>query len=280
MYTDTSSNPPVSNPSTNTSPVSNKALESLAEGLENARSRWSEFLKAAARFHRYSFRNQLLIFAQSPNATHVAGYNVWRSLKRQVRRGETGIQIMAPRAGKNTETGETEVRGFHASYVFDIAQTDGEALPEAPKVVFSDGECPTARGYFAQLQNKLEQQGLRVELAPFPDATGGMYSGKTGVIQINQSSGAVRRLGTLVHEAAHALMHFRGQPGEPERYELRELEAESVTAIVCAHLGIERQSAFDYLASWRADTAALAQFADRITSTARQLIAILEPPSQ
>jgi hypothetical protein len=53
-------------------------------------------LAAAGRFHQYSFGNVLLILAQNPEETRVAGYRTWQSIGRQVRKGERGIQILAP----------------------------------------------------------------------------------------------------------------------------------------------------------------------------------------
>lgn len=52
------------------------------------------YLRFSARFHRYSANNVLLILAQRPDATRVAGYE--GSMGRQVRRGEKRIKILAP----------------------------------------------------------------------------------------------------------------------------------------------------------------------------------------
>ena len=62
----------------------------IAEQIEALRDSetWTRFLAFAQAFHRYSLGNLLLIFAQSPEATHVAGYRTWLSLNRQVRKGE------------------------------------------------------------------------------------------------------------------------------------------------------------------------------------------------
>ena len=60
-----------------------QAVESIVSGDE-----WKRMLKVASKFHNYSFNNQLLIFLQRPDATHVAGFNRWRSLGRTVRKGE------------------------------------------------------------------------------------------------------------------------------------------------------------------------------------------------
>jgi hypothetical protein len=52
------------------------------------------YLDVQARFHRYSYGNVLLILAQRPDATRVAGYRAWQQLHRQVRRGERGVRIL------------------------------------------------------------------------------------------------------------------------------------------------------------------------------------------
>ena len=57
---------------------------------------WRDWLNVAVRFHTYSFNNQILIAAQRPDATAVAGFEAWKALGRQVNKGERGIQILAP----------------------------------------------------------------------------------------------------------------------------------------------------------------------------------------
>ena len=58
---------------------------------------YKEYLKTMSKFHRYSFGNCMLIFFQCPGATAVAGYTTWRKLGRTVKKGEHGIQILAPK---------------------------------------------------------------------------------------------------------------------------------------------------------------------------------------
>jgi antirestriction protein ArdC len=111
-------------------------LTSGVVGLVNGES-WQAMLAAAARFHSYSWRNCLLILAQMPTATWVAGYRTWQSLGRQVRKGEHGIAVIAPVTYRsNDEDGNTadvedstaqEIRGWKIEHVFDISQTDGGA---------------------------------------------------------------------------------------------------------------------------------------------------------
>ena len=49
-----------------------------------------------SRFSKYSLANQMLIFGQRPDATHVLGYRAWNNAGYQVRKGEKGIAIYAP----------------------------------------------------------------------------------------------------------------------------------------------------------------------------------------
>jgi hypothetical protein len=63
--------------------------------LQNS-SEFKNFLISMSRFHKYSWNNQMLIWLQKPDATRVAGYNTWRDLGRYVKKGERGIQILAP----------------------------------------------------------------------------------------------------------------------------------------------------------------------------------------
>lgn len=92
------------------------------------------FMKAMHQFHTYSHQNQMLILFQCPHATYVASFRRWLALKRYVRKGEKGIMIFVPMSIKDPldENAEPTIR-FKAGYVFDVSQTEGDDLPEAPK---------------------------------------------------------------------------------------------------------------------------------------------------
>jgi hypothetical protein len=98
---------------------------------------WRRFAETRATFHRYSFGNWQLIAYQRPDATQVAGFKSWQALGRQVRKGERAIRILAPMSVKERDEqgNETDERltFFRAVPVFDISQTDGDPLPEAPR---------------------------------------------------------------------------------------------------------------------------------------------------
>ena len=106
------------------------ALDVLAAALDEGHSeRLTALFTAMARFHRYSFPNICLIAAQCPTATHVAGFQTWKSLGRFVRRGEKGIAILAPivrRCESAAADDENAVVGFRQAYVFDGLSRDSD----------------------------------------------------------------------------------------------------------------------------------------------------------
>ena len=73
-------------------------VDRLTDGIADLTSsdRWRRYLDFQARFHRYSAGNVLLVLAQRPDASRVAGFRAWLALGRAVRRGEHAIWILAP----------------------------------------------------------------------------------------------------------------------------------------------------------------------------------------
>ena len=151
------------------SPRTAEALERLAQGvaaLVTSRA-WQAYLDTARRFHNYSFTNILLIRAQVPEATRVAGFQAWKALGRTVRRGEHAIWILAPltrRLAAEEEDDPAEkvrvIMGFRAVSVFDVSQTDGEPLAELPCHRLS-GDDPT--GSYDRLRRFAHGLGYTVE---------------------------------------------------------------------------------------------------------------------
>ncbi len=97
---------------------------------------WLAYLRFLGSFRRYSFNNLMLIAAQCPHATHVAGYRKWQQLGRQVRKGERAIRILGYSTKKITKTDpdtgdevEDRLVRYPVLSVFDISQTDGDPLP-------------------------------------------------------------------------------------------------------------------------------------------------------
>jgi antirestriction protein ArdC len=264
--------------------LAERALEHLAEALTQGPSdALKRFLKTAARFHRYSFQNVMLIAWQRPTATRVAGFHTWKSLGRQVRKGETGIAILAPMRKRSADTTETiapcvaidtekptgRLLGFKVVYVFDIAQTVGKDLPDISPVKGDPAD------WFAKLEAVVRGYGIALTYAQNLGGADGLSF--RGNIVLAQSLPPAERFVALAHELAHGLLHH--QPSEtPAPLTLRETEAEAVAHVVGYAVGIEstRHSA-DYIQLYNGDTEMLAASLKRIQATASQIIGRLMP---
>ena len=84
-----------------------------ANGLTRYWESWTDYLTTASRLYKYPFADQLMIYAQRPDATACADYDVWNSrMNRYVRRGAKGIALL------------DESSGFpRLHYVFDVSDT-------------------------------------------------------------------------------------------------------------------------------------------------------------
>jgi hypothetical protein len=112
-----------------------QAVDYLVQQLEAGHSdTLAAYLRTMARFHNYSFGNILQIARQRPTATRVAGFGKWKELGRFVKRGEKGIQILAPVTGYRRRKDESEEQpdsnrqrvliGFRPVYVFERLSRD------------------------------------------------------------------------------------------------------------------------------------------------------------
>ena len=224
--------------------------ERLEQGVKElfTSERYMEYLKTMSQFHNYSFNNTMLIAMQKPDATLVAGYQAWqKKFKRQVKRGEKGIQIIAPapirekeevekfdpvtnepilRPDGKPETEEIEhiIPRFRLTTVFDISQTYGEPLPEL--------ETPELMGSVENFE--IFMQAIR-EVSPVPirfdeieSGAKGYYSNVNKEIVIQQGMSESQTMKTGVHETTHAKLHDRDimeELGEKKNQMTREVEA-------------------------------------------------------
>ena len=249
---------------------------------------WQRALSVAARFHDYSFANTRLIWAQSaargftPN--RVAGYRAWQELGRHVRKGERGLQILAPVIRKVTpDNGEEEERrvvGFRVVHVFDIAQTDGDPLPEVP-ITLVEGDLPS---HWEQVRGLITESGFDLQVADL-DRLGeanGVTDWKQRDVVVRASLPGAQRFKTAVHELAHIRLHEPNSDGRPSCRGIVEVEAESVAYMVCAGLGVDSAGySLPYVASWSGgDLTKVSATANRVIGCARTVLTQLERERQ
>ena len=268
--------------------------------------KYRNYLRTMSRFHNYSLNNQALIHLQRPDATLVAGYNRWRDkFSRHVLRGEKGITIIAPTPYKKkieqekldpdtklpildadgkviTEEKEIEIPMFRPVKVFDYAQTDGKPLPErvASPVANLTG---SVENYGAFMEALRRSSPVPVEVKPMSADVDGFFSPKSQSITLREGMSEVQTVSAAVHEIAHAKLHNYGlQQPEERRHKSRnteEVEAESISFMVCAYFGIETgANSFGYVATW-SKNAELPEFRaslDTIGKTANGIITDVE----
>ena len=225
-----------------------------------------------------SARNTLLINLQRPDATLVAAYGKWKQLGRQVERGQTGIEILAPVAYKTNQVLETErpavdefgnqlynpdgtekmetvekpMTGlaFKKVYVFDVSQTSGKELPDPVIELTGDIDSARKEAVFAALK---KVTGIDIEFKDIKGGAKGYYSATNNEIVIKSGMSDAQTLKTAFHEAAHNLLHDPAKDivtNKSPRNE-KEVQAESVAFMVAERFGIDTSEySFPYIASW------------------------------
>lgn len=250
--------------------ITEKLEKGIGELFES--EKYKNYLRTMSKFTSYSLNNTLLISMQKPDSSIVAGYNTWKNLGRQVKKGEKAIQILAPiiYKKKNDNEGivndkisdkkdkplkeETEkiLVGFKVVNVFDYSQTEGEPLPEVVHKL--DG---TVQGYEEFMRAIKEISPVPVILQNVQGSANGYYDLKNKFIAIDKDMSQEMHLKTGIHEVAHALLHDRDNGIEKElqlNNETKEVQAESIAFTVCNYFGIDASNySFGYISGWSSD---------------------------
>ena len=249
--------------------LADKALKGLSDSLAAGHSETLiSYLRAMSRFRTYSWFNSVLIYFQRPDATHVAGFHQWKKMRRYVSKGERGIVIVAPmrfKASTQKPLVDEEVDtlvGFTSAYVFDIAQTEGESLPEFAQVKGDPGE------FTSKLKDLVEEKGLALSYSP--DLGGAKGVSRGGHITLLSDLEPGVEFNVLAHELAHELLH-RGERRPPKQ--VRELEAEAVAFVASSAIGLDTStSSADYIHLYQGDDKLLANSLRHIHLASEQIL--------
>ena len=278
-----------------------QAFEMIEQGVKDVYSsdNFRKYLSCCSKFHSYSLNNTLLILAQKPDATLVAGYNAWqRNFNRHVDKGERGLIILAPVTSKIIqlmdkadedgnplldENGDpikeerviNQLR-FTTTTVFDISQTSGEPLPSL--IHNLTGSSDEILAFIDSVKNICT---IPIDYhSPSKDAVlaggaKGYYSIAEDRIVLNMELEDMQIAKTLIHEYSHSILHKKTDKDSDQR----EIEAESLAFVLCDHFGIDTSDySFGYIASYAAqDEAKLKPILSNIQSTPHEMIDKLEP---
>ncbi len=218
--------------------ITDKIESGIREVFES--EKYIQYLQTMSRFPRYSVNNQMLIYMQRPDATHVCGYNRWRDqFGRNVLKGEKGIRIIAPTPYKkkieqekldpNTKLPMTDASGniimeektiqvpmFKVVSVFDKAQTDGKPLPELAESIMGD-----VHNYDVFMEALRRSSPVPIEFEAMSSETDGYFSLNKQQIFIREGMSEIQTVSAAVHEIAHSKLHNSSSIGN--KYELVEL---------------------------------------------------------
>ena len=258
---------------------------------------YKAYLRTMAKFHNYSLNNTILIAMQKPDASLVAGYVSWqKDHDRHVKKGEKGIQIIAPapykvkqeRDALDPVTGrpqtdahgnpmkevvEVEYQSFRVATVFDISQTEGKELPSIGVSELTG----SVEGYQAVFDALKASCPVPIAFEDISSGAKGYYHTEDHRIALQEGMSQMQTIKTLVRE----------KPVE-ERLSRRsmEVEAESVAFVVGSALSAEHPElkldfsdySFGYIAGWSSgkETAELKASLGRIQATASEMISEIE----
>lgn len=297
--------------------LSNKErIKEITAGIEKGimelfeSDRYRNYLTTMSRFHRYSLNNVMLIHAQRPDATLVAGFSKWKnSFGRHVKKGEKGIQILAPTSYKIkvdkekldpdtklpmlddegkpiTEEKEVTIPMFKVVSVFDVSQTEGKPLPQISFRLTGD---VAQYEVFMEALRRTSQVPITIE--PMEPGMDGYFSLTKQAIFLREGMSQVQTVCAAIHEMAHSRLHNYEKmteladdgetilvPGEKNR-NTEEVEAESISYAVCQYFGIETSdNSFGYIAAWSQgkELKELRASLETINRTSSELISVIE----
>ena len=248
--------------------VTEQLAESVKEFFDSKKCRL--YLDTMAKFTNYSANNCLLIGAQSPDATLVAGYRAWETnFHRRVKKGEKGIRILAPAPKKKwvtqecrdeaghkifnadgsvqTEQVQVVIPAYRAISVYDISQTEGEPLPSLVHRLEGAVDKDLIEASRRVIPVPIRYEAMTSEM-------NGYYHFSDKYIAVRNDIAPKQQLKTILHEWAHCRLHDPDTGSEREEMpdqRKREVEAESIAYVVCQKLGIDTSDySFGYIAGW------------------------------
>ncbi|HUW00894.1 MAG TPA: ArdC-like ssDNA-binding domain-containing protein [Acidimicrobiales bacterium] len=263
----------------------------------NGSEEWLDYLATMSKFRSYSPLNTMLMWMQwegrrrenpeLPELSQPAAFSKWKGMGRWIRKGEKGLGVLVPIrvTDRDAEPGDDgrqpkKLVGFRLVFkTFDVAQTDGEPLPENPiREEMVEGEGDEA--VWAALVDQAEALGYRVEIADEVLPAHGDCNFLLKRLRVAESLPAAQQVKTLVHELAHATLHSPDEYllAHSTPYHVAEVEAESVAFTVMALLGRDTSSySVGYVASWsKGDGELIAKTAEKVIGTAQRIAEAVE----
>ena len=252
--------------------ITNQIIASLEAGARKFSLPWHRSTTPLTRpmnaVTRKSYRgvNVLALWASAEAQDFGSGlwatYRQWQSLGAQVRKGEKASPIVFYKVfdkidGKETEELDGSARIFaQDSYVFNVGQVEGYAMPELPDAADFD-PIQNADAFVAATGATVRIQGDSAHYTPSTDTIS--MPDRQLFFATESGSAGQNWYATLLHElvhwsgAEHRLARTFGKRFGDDAYAMEELVAELGSAFLCGDLGLSSKPRPDharYLASW------------------------------
>ena len=197
--------------------MANETLKEITQSGEN----WVNFLKTASNNYKYSFNEQVLIYAQKPNATACADIETWNNrLKRWVNKGAKGIALIS------IEDGRSILR-----HVFDISDTHSGINRN---LKLWEVKPPYENGLIETLENSFGNLDIKSNLAE------AIYSSSVNLVEDNYQDYLVDLRDVIENSSLHNLTE-----DELESY-FKGILANSITYMALNRCGIDPANFFKY----------------------------------
>src|SRR5699024_8994417 len=258
--------------------LSNSFLEKLDSYFISEES-LKEHLEFMGRFHNYSFRNSVLIYNQFSGARAVGSYNFWKEQGVNVKKGEKGIQILAPtpieyfkrdndwvqkryaskKEKEEIKKGSLETKNkmfFKVGHVFEYTQTNAREKGIEESDIFKqyhrDGSLENDKALISSLEKVADN--LNVTILDEPKYELGTAKGASypylKEIALNPRNSEYEDVTVLIHELAHDKIQNPEPRGRYRKGE-KEFQAEIVCHVVSSHYGIDSEECSQsYLHGW------------------------------
>lgn len=265
-------------------------LTTLVEAIKAGNTeRLTHYLAFSSRFHRYSERNQALIYTQKPEATRVASYVTWKQEGYTVAKGQKGIRILVPKFPKgykqlseeNEELDAEEdekkrkvkevsfiTHNFRVGSVFDVSQLTPERRPPE----FFTAIAGDHHALHQRLIQAVTNEGITYQESLATHGARGYSAGGLIVVRPDQSAG--NKAAITAHEWAHEIMHKAEQRQNLPK-QVKECHAEATAYVVLSHFGVTIPYSADYLQMWGNTPESLRRELDLVAGAATQIISKL-----
>jgi len=229
------------------------------EQLDKFAEKWTNGLK----FHNYSMNNCILALFQRPDSSLLAGKKKWSEMGRTVKKQDLKkpIRILAPIKVKMEDENSGKyyfaLRGFRYVNVFDVKQTKGK------KIDFGHSDKVVGEVRF-EVMKKISPLPVKVE---YEGLSNGSVTPK--VIRVAPKENEASMVATLIHEIAHyELGHLTNNFSK----KAKEIEAETVSYLVCSYLNLKNEKAKFYIGNWGGDAEELADRGKKILMVSEKII--------